>query len=87
MRLPTCVGGVAQAENTQIPGHELAPGGKSPGGGRRDPRGARGEGPERGVCWKSGAPWRGAPGGSPQGTLEALLGENTEEERRDVLRD
>ena len=87
MRLPTCVGGVAQAEKMQIPGHGLAAGGKSPGGGRGDPLGSTRGGARAWGLLEARHSARGAPGGSPQGTLEALLGENTEKERRDVLRD
>lgn len=82
-----CGGERPKLRKCRFLGMDWRSGGKSPGGGRRDPLGktrggARARGPLE-VRHSQG----GAPRGSPQGTLEALLGENMEEERRDVLRD
>ena len=50
------------------------------------PWGRRGEGPEHGARWRSGSPRRGVRG-VPSRRRGGLPGDNTEEERRDVLRD
>ena len=65
MRLPTCVGSVAQAEKMQIPGHGLAAGGKSPGGGRGDPLGSTRGGARAWGLLEARHSARGAPGGGP----------------------
>ena len=79
MRLPTCVGGVAQAEKMQIPGHGVAAGREEPWRwARRSPGEHAGRGPSVGSAGSQALhAWsaRGVPSRHPGGPAWGKHGE------------